>query len=309
MLLTIAICTWNRAGLLRQTLESVQRLRIPDHVEIETIVCDNNSTDSTGDVLREFAAKYSVRSIFEPRQGKSYAIARLIHEARGDWILFLDDDITPEHDWVIGYSDAMGRYPQATFFAGQIRPRMETSLTGLKGYIFRAFPGVCGVVISEADYRITIETSTNVGGGNVAFRRDGLLIQSATEALHRLAEQNAICEDTVLLINHLEHDREGWMLNSPTVLHYVPQERAGLTWFWTWSYRRGKTYCRTPWEIAKGLTLTRYSLQVRWTAALEQLAGFRIGPLLLSLLSFVAIGTGFAVESCKGIGPLLGIRR
>lgn len=306
MLLTVAICTWNRAGLLRETLESLQLLRIPDGVEIETIVCDNNSTDTTKDVLREFEAQYSCRSIFEPNQGKSHALARLIHEARGDWILFLDDDIRPDLDWVIGYCEAMARYREATFFAGQIYPRLEVPLTGLKGYIFRAFPGVSGVVTSETDYRITIETSTNVGGGNTAFRRDSVLIRSANQILRRFAEQNAICEDTVLLLDHLDQGCEGWFLTAPKVFHYVPQERAGLAWFWTWSYRRGKTYCRTPWEIAEGLTLTRYSLQVRWTAALQNLTGFRIGPLLLSLLSFVAIGVGFAVEATRRRKPVAG---
>ena len=40
---TVAICNWNRATLLRQTLEQMMRLRIPDGIDWELLVVNNNS--------------------------------------------------------------------------------------------------------------------------------------------------------------------------------------------------------------------------------------------------------------------------
>ena len=46
-LLTVVICTWNRAALLAETLEQLVCLTIPPSVEWELCVVDNNSTDTT----------------------------------------------------------------------------------------------------------------------------------------------------------------------------------------------------------------------------------------------------------------------
>lgn len=46
---TVAIPTWNRAGLLRQTLESVLGQTLGD---LEVVVADNGSTDGTAEVVR-----------------------------------------------------------------------------------------------------------------------------------------------------------------------------------------------------------------------------------------------------------------
>jgi hypothetical protein len=51
MHVTVAICTWNRAGLLAQTLEQMRQLVIPPGVTWELIVVNNNCTDDTDQVI------------------------------------------------------------------------------------------------------------------------------------------------------------------------------------------------------------------------------------------------------------------
>src|SRR6266571_2679093 len=47
MRITIAICTFNRAALLRQCLDQMARMLVPPEVSLELLVVNNNCTDET----------------------------------------------------------------------------------------------------------------------------------------------------------------------------------------------------------------------------------------------------------------------
>lgn len=97
---TVAIPTYNRAGFLRQTLAGIARQQFP-HDHFEVLVIDNNSRDDTAQVVAEFAAaRPAPRYILEPRQGLDHARNRAIAEARGEILLFGDDDILVQPDWI-----------------------------------------------------------------------------------------------------------------------------------------------------------------------------------------------------------------
>ena len=108
MRLTVAICTYNRSRLLRQTLEGVARQSYPKG-EYEVLVIDNNSTDDTAAVVASFAAvDPAPRYLLEPAQGLDHARNRGVREARGDIIVFADDDILVEADWLAQMSAPFG---------------------------------------------------------------------------------------------------------------------------------------------------------------------------------------------------------
>ena len=71
---SIVIATYNRAADLRQTLQSLARLR-PDG-PWEVIVVDNNSPDATRQAVEEAARSFPVdlRYVFESEQGRSPAL-------------------------------------------------------------------------------------------------------------------------------------------------------------------------------------------------------------------------------------------
>lgn len=97
---TVAIPTYNRAAFLRQTLAGIGTQQFPRN-HFEVIVVDNNSTDETRAVVAEFAhLRPAPRHVFETRQGLNHARNRAIAEARGEIILFGDDDILVEPDWL-----------------------------------------------------------------------------------------------------------------------------------------------------------------------------------------------------------------
>ena len=89
---SVVVCTYNRADLLRTCLESLVA-QTADKSLYEVIVINNNSTDTTQDIAEEFAKSYpNFRVVTETRQGLSFAKNRGIKEAKGDLLFFLDDD-------------------------------------------------------------------------------------------------------------------------------------------------------------------------------------------------------------------------
>ncbi len=99
---SVVITTYNRAKLLADTLLSLADQQVSPAVRWEVIVVDNNSRDETEDVVRRCSETTSlrIRHVFEPRQGQSFARNRGIEAAEGAVILFTDDDIIPNPDWV-----------------------------------------------------------------------------------------------------------------------------------------------------------------------------------------------------------------
>jgi glucosyl-dolichyl phosphate glucuronosyltransferase len=102
MNLSVILCSYNRAQSLAKALESVVAQILPESVEWEILVVDNNSRDHTRDVVEEFCRSYPgrFRYVFEPKQGKSYALNAGVHEAKGDILGFMDDDVTVAPTWL-----------------------------------------------------------------------------------------------------------------------------------------------------------------------------------------------------------------
>ncbi|MDH3661367.1 MAG: glycosyltransferase, partial [Alphaproteobacteria bacterium] len=97
-LVSVVVCTYNRADLLRVCLDS---LTCQNAGGFEIIVVDNNSTDQTRTVAASFAQRVPpVRYVFEPEQGLSAARNRGWREARGRYVAYVDDECRMPVDWI-----------------------------------------------------------------------------------------------------------------------------------------------------------------------------------------------------------------
>jgi glucosyl-dolichyl phosphate glucuronosyltransferase len=100
--ISVLICSYNRAKTLGVALESLAVQSLPDSLAWEILVVDNNSTDQTRQAVEELQRKYpeQIRYILERQQGISNARNSGIQAARGEILVFLDDDETATVDWV-----------------------------------------------------------------------------------------------------------------------------------------------------------------------------------------------------------------
>jgi|WetSurMetagenome_2_1015567.scaffolds.fasta_scaffold317821_1 glucosyl-dolichyl phosphate glucuronosyltransferase len=100
--ISVLICTFNRSGSLSKTLDSVGSQLMPPSVAWEVVVIDNNSSDQTKQVVESYCLRNPAlfRYVFEARQGLSRARNAGVRVARGQIVVFTDDDVIAEPTWL-----------------------------------------------------------------------------------------------------------------------------------------------------------------------------------------------------------------
>lgn len=125
--ISVIICTYNRADMLRDTLGSFFSMDLDGGPTFEVIVVDNRSTDTTSEVAAKFAHQNPdhICVIREPKQGLSHARNTGIREARGDIVAFVDDDVFFDSGWLKGVASIFRDYPEASCLGGKSIPQFE----------------------------------------------------------------------------------------------------------------------------------------------------------------------------------------
>ena len=123
----IAICTWNRANLLKRTLESVSNLSVPSDIRLTVVVVDNRSTDETQAVVKafedsDFGRANQIVSAIENQQGHTFARNRAVRACKGDLVVWTDDDVLVHSDWIKKYVDAARQQTTVSFWGSHIKP-------------------------------------------------------------------------------------------------------------------------------------------------------------------------------------------
>lgn len=100
--ITVIICTYNRCQTLSNTIKSVADQAVSPSLCWEILIVDNDSTDETAQVVEELRRRYPgrLRYLVERQKGVSHARNAGIREARGDILVFIDDDETAHPDWL-----------------------------------------------------------------------------------------------------------------------------------------------------------------------------------------------------------------
>ena len=121
---TVLICTFNRAAVLGETLDSLAALRVPQGLTWDVLVVDNHSTDRTRAAVEARAANYPVplRYLFEGRQGKSYALNAGIARSAARVIVFTDDDVKVPDRWLEAAVTPLLQRNDIDYTGGPVRP-------------------------------------------------------------------------------------------------------------------------------------------------------------------------------------------
>ena len=180
--ISIIICTYNRERYLPEAITSLIEQDF-DKDRFETIVVNNNSTDNTEKVCREFIAAHPGHLLYyynETEQGSSPARNKGARHANGSLLIFMDDDAIAEKDYLKNAWSFHLSNPTIHGFGGRIIARYIPSKPKWMSYYVSALVGnfdYAPFIIEfqpnkyplESNMAVTKLAFDEIGGFNVAL--------------------------------------------------------------------------------------------------------------------------------------------
>ena len=121
MNVSVLFSTYNRSNILKKTLFSFQELNTAN-LSWELLVADNANDPETQKILQSYQDKLPLNFIVVTKLGKNTALNQLVKLAQGHLLVFTDDDVTPDKNWLIELWHAAQRWPNDILFGGKIIP-------------------------------------------------------------------------------------------------------------------------------------------------------------------------------------------
>lgn len=245
---TIAICTWNRAAMLDRILGSLRALHVPPGHDWEVLVVNNNCTDDTDAVLERHARHLPLRRTFEPVLGIAHARNRALAEARGELILWTDDDMAVPVDWLRHYLAAAERFPAASLFGGPIRPWFADDVPpAVQQFMHsneRLLSSMFGVIDFGPEVR-PLASGEVFFSGNMALRTAAARRFRFDGRFGRVGREGLLGgEETLFLQQMLEAGEHGVWVGTAAAEHYIPAERLTRSYAWQYYMALGRTQVR-----------------------------------------------------------------
>ncbi|MDF1582306.1 MAG: glycosyltransferase [Methyloprofundus sp.] len=232
---SIIICTYNRAESLKDTLAALHKQQTVNYKDWEIIIVDNNSKDHTRQVVEKAQHDWpQLRYVFEEKQGLSYARNHGIACATGEVIVFTDDDVLPEPEWLETTLSGMKKY-NADACGGFIAPIWETQPPK---WLTERFYGFLAVRTERSDDYPIIEPGQAPFGANMAFKKNvfekvGLFDTSRGRKGAVLASG----EDGEMFERILKAGLKSMFLGQSRVHHKVESFRVTKGYFRRWRYQ------------------------------------------------------------------------
>lgn len=237
--LDVIVPTYNRSSLLRLTLDSLLRARIPDAMSVRIVVVDNNSKDDTRDVANAYQEKFTGRLdyIYEHRPGKTFALNTAIAATRGDIIGMIDDDEEVDEAWFQVIGQWM-RDPAIDFIGGPYKPNWEVKPPS---WLPDDCPAVIGIIDAVHEVRTYgKDFGGMLMGGNAVIRRSVLeKIGPYSTALGRTDKRLLSCEDEDMYLRILASGATGKYVPELIIYHHIPASRLTKSYHRRWFFWRG----------------------------------------------------------------------
>lgn len=244
MNISVILCTYNRCLTLKRALESLAASQMPNSIDWHVLVVDNNSRDETRKVTEAFCLRdpNHFRYVFEPQQGKSFALNRGIREASGDILAFTDDDITVEPDWLFELAKPLSD------------PRWAG--TGGRVYLPREFAPPSWIALEGDHSLLSILALFDLGsdacvlskppiGNNMAFRKELFAQYGAFRTdLGPAPGSELRCEDTEFGSRVMKAGAEILYVPSAVVRHEVEERRLRKGFFLAYHFDYGRALVR-----------------------------------------------------------------
>jgi glycosyltransferase involved in cell wall biosynthesis len=102
VMISVIVPTHNRRGLLEKKLRSLESQAQP----FEVVVIADGCTDDTVLFLKNYQPNYALQFFETPGNGAAFARNAGAKVAKGERLLFSDDDVIPSADWIKAHREA-----------------------------------------------------------------------------------------------------------------------------------------------------------------------------------------------------------
>jgi glycosyltransferase involved in cell wall biosynthesis len=101
--ISVCVCTYKRAALLRRLLDELSRQETDGLFTWSVVIADNDQGRSAEPVVNAARAELglAIKYCIEPRQNIALARNKVVENADGDYLAFIDDDEFPCRDWLL----------------------------------------------------------------------------------------------------------------------------------------------------------------------------------------------------------------
>lgn len=241
---SIIICSYNRAESLKDTLKSINELDISDEITVELLVVDNNSSDDTKKTVLNFIKSSDIPAqyLFETQQGLSHARNLGIKHANGQIILFTDDDVLPEKNWLIEMKTAMDEY-DCMASGGYISPIWESSKPE---WLTERFYGYLAVKTDTSGPKEIAKGDELPFGANMGFRREAFAKYGYFDITRgRKGTNLASGEDGEFFQRMINAGERIYYFPDSRVQHKVESFRLKKNYFRRWRYQSSKNIAQS----------------------------------------------------------------
>jgi glycosyltransferase involved in cell wall biosynthesis len=254
--ISIIICTFSRADLLRRTLMSLEKLL--DIGQAEVVIIDNNSLDDTAEIVLECIDKLkehvNLRYVYEPRQGLSVARNTGINEAIAPIIAFLDDDALPFISWLPSIRNAFLGNPDAAAIGGAIMPDFATVRPDWLVQSLELPYTIVNLGTQERVYPRKLYPF----GANMAFRREVLQDVRFPENLGRKGASLLSGEEEWIFKQLRKKGLNIYYIPGMTVRHHISEERLTKEWIKRRYYYQGVSMAMESRHVLSKLRIVSF---------------------------------------------------
>ncbi|MEW6747495.1 MAG: glycosyltransferase [Planctomycetota bacterium] len=241
--LTVVICTVDRCPSLVATLASLRTQSTTSSWEV--LVVDNGSCDGTRAAIHATARDFPVPLRFaeEPHRGLSHARNRALLEARGDAVLFLDDDVVCLPGLLAAHLEGLGR-SGVIGTGGRIRPVLPAVVPE---WFREHLPHEIGGPTARYDFGDDVlEVGAHTArpppfGANMTVRRDQALEGGGFRTDLGWGERFVPGEESELYSRLARNGGRLLYLPQAIVEHHIPSHKVSRQYFVRWYRGHGRS--------------------------------------------------------------------
>lgn len=128
MNISVILATYGREALFTESLKSFTGLDTSS-ITWELIVVDNAGRKETARLIDEYSDRLPIRFLVEKLPGKNNALNAALPVAKGDLLVFTDNDVIADKYWLKNIYQSALKYSSFDFFGGKILPKFPAPNT------------------------------------------------------------------------------------------------------------------------------------------------------------------------------------